>query len=141
MFSVDENKIDEVLALINFSDKRIVNRILHLVKKYNDIDVKLNEKYAELDKIEDELDKSIALSDLEINILEEFKKDVNEAFGMNIVDEIYRDAFPGNGDVLPGIEEYFRIFDRAKPFIEDSKKQESIAISELNKLYSLDRIK
>ena len=134
MFSVDENKIDEVLALINFSDKRIVNRILHLVKKYNDIDVKLNEKYAELDKIEDELDKSIALSDLEINILEEFKKDVNEAFGMNIVDEIY-------GDALPGIEEYFRIFDRAKPFIEDSKKQESIAISELSKLYSLDRIK
>lgn len=134
MFSVDENKIDEVLKSVDFSDKRIVNRVLHLVKKYNDIEVKLNEKYAELDKIEDELDKLIAFSDLEINVLEEFKKDVNEAFGKNIVDEIY-------GDALPGIEEYFRIFDRAKPFIEDSKKQESIAISELNKLYSLDRIK
>lgn len=134
MFIVDENKIDEVLKSVDFSDKRIVNRVLHLVKKYNDIEVKLNEKYAELDKIEDELDKLIAFSDLEINVLEEFKKDVNEAFGKNIVDEIY-------GDALPGIEEYFRIFDRAKPFIEDSKKQESIAISELNKLYSLDRIK
>lgn len=139
MFNVDENKIDEVLDLINFSDKRIVNRILHLVKKYNDIDVKLNEKYDELDKIEDELDKSIALSDLEISVLEEFKKDVNEAFGMNIVDEIYGDEI--YGDALPGIGEYFRIFDRAKLRIEDSKKQESIAISELNKLYSLDRIK
>lgn len=134
MFIVDENKIDEVLKSVDFSDKRIVNRVLHLVKKYNDIEVKLNEKYAELDKIEDELDKLIALSDLEISVLEEFKSDVNNAFGKNIVDEIY-------GDVLPGIEEYFRIFDRAKPFIEDSKKQESIAISELNKLYSLDRIK
>jgi len=134
MFIVDENKVDEVLKSVDFSDKRIVNRVLHLVKKYNDIDVKLNEKYAELDKIEDELDKLIAFSDLEISVLEEFKKDVNEAFGKNIVDEIY-------GDALPGIEEYFRIFDRAKPFIEDSKKQESIAISELNKLYSLDRIK
>lgn len=134
MFKIDENKVDEVLKSVDFSDKRIVNRVLHLVKKYNDIDVKLNEKYAELDKIEDELDKLIAFSDLEINVLEEFKKDVNEAFGMNIVDEIY-------GDALPGIEVYFSLFDKIKPFIEDSKKQESIAISELNKLYSLDRIK
>lgn len=134
MLSVDENKVDEVLKSVDFSDKRIVNRVLHLVKKYNDIEVKLNEKYAELDKIEDELDKLIAFSDLEINVLEEFKKDVNEAFGTNIVDEIY-------GDALPGIEVYFSLFDKIKPFIEDSKKQESIAISELNKLYSLDRIK
>ena len=134
MFSVDENKVDGVLALIDFSDKRIVNRVLHLVKKYDGIEEKLNEKYAELDKIEDELDKLIAFSDLEINVLEEFKKDVNDAFGMNIVDEIY-------GDSLPGIEVYFSLFDKIKPFIEDSKKQESIAISELSKLYSLDRIK
>ena len=134
MFNVDENKVDEVLKSVDFSDKRIVNRVLHLVKKYDGIEEKLNEKYAELDKIEDELDKLIAFSDLEISVLEEFKKDVNEAFGMNIVDEIY-------GDALPGIEVYFSLFDKIKPFIEDSKKQESIAISELNKLYSLDRIK
>ena len=134
MFSVDENKVDGVLALVDFSDKRIVNRVLHLVKKYDGIEEKLNEKYAELDKIEDELDKLIAFSDLEISVLEEFKKDVNDAFGINIVDEIY-------GDALPGIEVYFSLFDKIKPFIEDSKKQESIAISELNKLYSLDRIK
>lgn len=134
MFKLDENKVDEVLKSVDFSDKRIVNRVLHLVKKYDGIDVKLNEKYAELDKIEDELDKLIAFSDLEIDVLEEFKKDVNEAFGRNIVDEIY-------GDALPGIEVYFSLFDKIKPFIEDSKKQESIAISELNKLYSLDRIK
>ena len=134
MFKIDENKVDEVLKSVDFSDKRIVNRILHLVKKYDGIEEKLNEKYAELAKIEDELDKLIALSDLEISVLEEFKKDVNEAFGMNIVDEIY-------GDALPGIEVYFSLFDKIKPFIEDSKKQESIAISELNKLYSLDRIK
>ena len=134
MLKVDESKIDEVLKSIDFSDKRIVNRVLHLVKKYNGIEEKLNEEYAELDKIEDELDKLIAYSDLEVNVLEEFKKDVNDAFGKNIVDEIY-------GDVLPGIEVYFSLFDKIKPFIEDSKKQESIAISELNKLYSLDRIK
>lgn len=134
MFKIDENKVDEVLKSVDFSDKRIVNRILHLVKKYDGIEEKLNEKYAELAKIEDELDKLIAFSDLEISVLEEFKKDVNEAFGMNIVDEIY-------GDALPGIEVYFSLFDKIKPFIEDSKKQESIAISELNKLYSLDRIK
>lgn len=134
MFKLDESKVDEVLKSVDFSDKRIVNRVLHLVKKYNDIDVKLNEKYAELDKIADELDKLIAFSDLEISVLEEFKKDVNEAFGTNIVDEIY-------GDALPGIEVYFSLFDKIKPFIEDSKKQESIAISELNKLYSLDRVK
>lgn len=133
MFKLDENKVDEVLKSVDFSDKRIVNRVLHLVKKYNDIDVKLNEKYAELDKIEDELDKLIAYSDLEIGVLEEFKSDVNNAFGRNIVDEIY-------GDALPGIEVYFSLFDKIKPYIEDSKKQESIAISELNKLYSLDRI-
>lgn len=134
MLKVDESKIDEVLKSIDFSDKRIVNRVLHLVKKYNGIEEKLNEEYAELDKIEDELDKLIAYSDLEINVLEEFKKDVNDAFGKNIVDKIY-------GDALPGIEVYFSLFDKIKPFIEESKKQESIAISELNKLYSLDRIK
>ena len=134
MYKVDESKIDEVLKSIDFSDKRIVNRVLHLVKKYNGIEEKLNEEYAELDKIEDELDRLIAYSDLEINVLEEFKKDVNDAFSMNIIDEIY-------GDTLPGIEVYFFLFGKIKPFIEDSKKQESIAISELNKLYSLDRIK
>ena len=134
MYKVDENKIDGVLKSIDFSDKRIVNRVLHLVKKYNGIEEKLNEEYAELDKIEDELDRLIAYSDLEINVLEEFKKDVNDAFGINIVDEIY-------GDALPGIEDYFYLFDKIKPRIEESKKQESIAISELNKLYSLERIK
>ena len=134
MFIVDENKIDEVLKSVDFSDKRIVNRVLHLVKKYNDINVKLNEKYAELDKIEDELDKLIEISDLEINLLEQFRTDINNAFGKNIVDEIYE-------DYLPGIADYFLLFDRIKPRIEESKKQESIAISELNKLYSLDRIK
>ena len=134
MLKVDKSKIDEVLDSVNFSDKRIVNRVLHLVKKYNDIEEKLNEEYAELDKIEDELDRLIAYSDLEINVLDGFKKDVNDAFGKNIVDEIYE-------DYLPGIADYFLLFDRIKPRIEESKKQESIAISELNKLYSLDRIK
>lgn len=134
MLKVDKSKIDEVLKSIDFTDKRIVNRILHLVKKYNGIEEKLNEEYAKLDKIEDELDRLIAYSDLEVNVLEEFKKDVNDAFGKDIVDEIY-------GDALPGIEVYFSLFDKIKPFIEESKKQESIAISELNKLYSLDRIK
>ena len=134
MFKINENKVDEVLKSVDFSDKRIVNRVLHLIKKYDGIEEKLNEKYAELNKIEDELDKLIALSDLEISVLEEFKSDVNNAFGKNIVDEIY-------GDALPGIEVYFSLFDKIKPFIEESKKQESIAISELNKLYSLDRIK
>lgn len=134
MFKIDENKVDEVLKSVDFSDKRIVNRVLHLVKKYDGIEEKLNEKYADLDKIEDELDKLIALSDLEISVLEEFKNDVNNAFGKNIVDEIY-------GDALPGIEVYFSLFDKIKPFIEENKKQESIAISELNKLYSIDRIK
>ena len=134
MLKVDKSKIDEVLDSVNFSDKRIVNRLLHLVKKYDGFDERLNKKYAELDKIEDELDRLIEISDLEINVLEQFRTDVNSAFGKNIVNEIYE-------DYLPGITDYFRLFDRIKPRIEESKKQENIAISELNKLYSLDRIK
>ena len=44
---------------IDFSDKRLVNRVLHLMKKYRGIDDKVNEKIQEISKIEDELDRYI----------------------------------------------------------------------------------
>ena len=120
---------DKVLT-IDFSDKRLVNRVLHLMKKYRGIDDKVNEKIQEISKIEDELDREIAFSDFYIEFLEEIKNDVNTAFNTDIVDALY-------GDALVGVERYKELFEVVTPYIENIAKEESEAIDLINKEYNL----
>lgn len=120
----------EKVLTIDFSDKRLVNRVLHLMKKYRGIDDKVNEKIKEISKIEDELDREIAFSDFYIEFLEEIKNDVNTAFNTNIVDTLY-------GDALVGVERYKELFELVTPYIENTAKEESEAIDLINKEYNL----
>lgn len=119
---------------IDLSDKRIANRILKLVKRYQNIDVEIKEKLATAEKIEDELDKMIAVSDIEVDTLESFKKDVDEAFGTNITDVMF-------GDCLPGIERYTDLFETLTPLIQAYSADEKKRVEAINKKYSLERIK
>lgn len=119
---------------IDLSDKRIANRILKLVKRYQGIDGELKEKLAAAEKIEDELDKMITVSDIEVDTLESFKKDVDEAFGINITDIMF-------GNCLPGIERYADLFETLTPVIQAYSADEKKRVEAINKKYSLERVK
>lgn len=126
----DSNKCLE----IDLSDKRIANRILKLVKRYQGIEDELKEKLAAAEKIKDELDKMIAVSDIEVDTLESFKKDVDDAFGTNITEIMF-------GDCLPGIERYTDLFETLTPVIQAYSADEKKRVEALNKKYSLERVK
>ena len=119
---------------IDLSDKRFANRILKLVKRYQGIDGELKEKLAATEKIEDELDKMIAVSDVEVDLLESFKKDVDDAFGTNITEVMF-------GDCLPGVERYADLFETLTPVIQAYTSDEKKRVEALNKKYSLERVK
>ena len=121
---------DRVLR-IDFSDKRIVGNVLRLVKKYQNMDTELAERFDAV-KAEDPIDKLIAYSEIEEDVLTTFKKDVDSAFNTNITEQLF-------GDTLPGVERYAELFDIVIPFLQEYKKEEDTAISELNKLYNTDK--
>lgn len=119
---------------LDFSDKRFVNRLLHLIKKYGNIEEEIQRELEKLDSIEDELDKLLAYSDTEINLLTAFKKDVDDCFGTNITEMMF-------GDCVPQVERYFDLFSELIPYIEAAKAQENEKIVSINKKYGLDRLK
>lgn len=119
---------------IDLSDRRIINRLLKLMKRYKNMDEELKEKCAEIEKIEDELDKAIAESDIYIEVLESFKNGVDEAFGTNITEVMF-------GDCLPGLERYSALIDALTPFVEKYVSDEKKRSEALNKKYSLERVK
>lgn len=119
---------------IDLSDRRIINRLLKLMKRYKNMDEELKEKYKETEKIEDELDKAIAESDIYIEVLESFKNGVDEAFGTNITEVMF-------GDCLPGLERYSALIDALTPFVEKYVSDERKRSEALNKKYSLERVK
>jgi hypothetical protein len=121
---------DRVLR-IDFSDKRIVGNVLRLVKKYQNMDTELAERYDAV-TTEDPIDKLIAYSEIEEDVLTTFKKDVDGAFNTNITEQLF-------GDTLPGVERYAELFSIIVPFLQEYKKEEDTAISELNRLYNTDK--
>lgn len=116
---------------IDFSDKRIVGNVLRLVKKYQNMDTELEKRFNAV-TAEDPIDKLIAYSEIEEDVLTTFKKDVDSAFNTNIVEQLF-------GDTLPGVERYAELFNIIIPFLQEYKKEEDTAINELNKLYNTDR--
>ena len=118
---------------IDFTDKRVTNRLLKLVARYRNIEQEIDDKTAELDAIEDDIDRALAISDLELNILTELKEQVNEAFGVDIVGAMF-------GDTVPGVERYTELFETLMPYIKEAKLAEAKTINRITELYSGERI-
>lgn len=123
---------DKVLR-IDFSDKRLVGNVLRLIKKYQNIEEELQNRFNSIEA-DNPIDKLLAYSEIEEDILTSFKNDVDKAFNTNITEQMF-------GDTLPGVERYVGLFDVIMPFLQNYKKEEDSAIEELNKLYNTDNFK
>lgn len=118
---------------IDFTDKRVTNRLLKLVARYRNIEQEIDAKTAELDSIEDDIDRALAISDLELGILTELKEQINEAFGVDIVGAMF-------GDTVPGVERYTELFETLMPYIKEAKLAEAKTINRITELYGGERI-
>ncbi len=170
---------DEVLK-VDFTDKRLINKLLKLLRKYQHIEDYVSEKMQKLtditdtlvayiksegidiesaDELSDEnieeflqnkvpenkkeiikqeiegtnIELMIAASDLEIDILQDFKNEVDDAFNAPITNAIF-------GNTLPPLEYYVELFDMVTPYIQQAKLQESKTIESINKKYNLDNV-
>lgn len=115
---------------IDFKDKRLTNKLLHLFKKMKNIDKDIEEKVSLIEAIEDEFEKLLAGSDLEVEVLEDFKKDVDNVFGFNITEKMY-------GNTLQDVSCYTDLFDIILPFIKEVKEKEKTAFDAISAKYSL----
>lgn len=129
---IDIDGVDEPLY-IDFTDRRLVNKLIKLVKRYRNIEEELNEKLKEIDNYEDEFDKLEATSDIETEVLESFKKDVDDTFNTDLTEKMF-------GDCLPSIERYFKLFDMLQPLLLEAKEVEQKEINEINEKYGLGRL-
>ena len=129
VFELNVEGTDKVVR-IDFSDKRMSGNILRLVKKYQGIEDELNQQFKAVDDNTElsELDRLLAYTEIEENVLTAFKDDVDKAFNTNITEQMF-------GDTLPGVERYAELFQAVVPFIMDYKQAENDALAELNKLY------
>ena len=165
---------------VDFTDKRLVNKLLKLIKKYKNVENLVNEKMKILDEItestveliksmginiesKDEItdeniekflaekvsedkkadvkeaisdanmDMLIAASDIEIEILQDFKDEVNNAFNAPITDIMF-------GDTLPPLEYYVELFEAITPYIQKAKAAENKTLQAINEKYKLNNV-
>ena len=81
---------EDVLQL-DFSDKRFINKLLKLIKKYENIEKELQLKFKTIEDIEDPVDRLLAFSDIELEVLESFKNDVNDTFNFDLTTKLFGD--------------------------------------------------
>lgn len=164
---------------VDFTDKRLINKLLKLVRKYQRIDEFVDEKMKSLEEIQtsiveriksmgidiesaDEIsednfetflqnkvpenkkeqiklevqmanvDLMIAASDIEIEILQDFKDEVDEAFNAPITSFMF-------GDTLPPLEYYVELFQAITPYIQKAKANEDKMLQAINEKYDLNK--
>lgn len=164
---------------VDFTDKRIINKLLKLVRKYQHIDEYVEDKMKLLsditnstvdliksmgididsaDEITEEnfekflqdkvaenkkeevktivadanIDLMIAASDIEVEILQDFKNEVDEAFNAPITSFMF-------GDTLPPLEYYVELFDAITPYIQKAKANENKMLQAINDKYNLNK--
>ena len=164
---------------VDFTDKRIINKLLKLVRKYQHIDEYVDDKMKAIEEISasivdriktmgidiesaDEIaeenfekflqdkvpenkkeavklevsianmDLMIAASDLEIEILQDFKDEVDDAFNAPITTFMF-------GDTLPPLEYYVELFDAITPYIQKAKANENKMLQAINEKYDLNK--
>ena len=129
----EEGKVVVAQLEVDFSDKRFTNKVLHLMKRYNNIENELKEKLAGLDELEDAIDKAILYSDVELELLEDFKKNVDNVFNTNVTEKMF-------GDCAPDIIRYYPFFERLFPYLQRAKLIENNAMQAIIDKYGIDRI-
>lgn len=164
---------------VDFTDKRIINKLLKLVRKYQHIDEYVDDKMKLLsditnstvdliksmgididsanditeenfekflqDKVAENkkeevktivadanIDLMIAASDIEVEILQDFKNEVDEAFNAPITSFMF-------GDTLPPLEYYVELFDAITPYIQKAKANENKMLQAINEKYDLNK--
>jgi hypothetical protein len=119
---------------LNFTDKRLPVGILKLYKRFANVDEEYNTKLEEAKLIEDDIDKAIAIASIEPDIIEDFKKSIDETFRTNFVEQWFGE------DYLPDIPEYFSVFEALKPYIDEAVSNKEKVVNEINLKYGLNRI-
>lgn len=127
-----EVKIGDHIYKFDSSDRRFVNRVLKLIKNWQNIDAEIEERKKEFAGITDAVDRLIAISDAEIEILEKLKEDVNNVFGCPITDWAF-----GEG-VLPDITRYAGLFDMITPLVHNTAAKEADLMKSLNEKYGFN---
>ena len=164
---------------VDFTDKRIINKLLKLVRKYQHIDEYVEDKTKllsditnstvdliksmgiDIDSADDiteenfekflqdkvaenkkeevktivadaNIDLMIAASDIEVEILQDFKNEVDEAFNAPITSFMF-------GDTLPPLEYYVELFDAITPYIQKAKANENKMLQAINEKYDLNK--
>lgn len=124
----------ENVISLDFSDRRFANRVLRLYNRYRNIEAELAAKFEGIDAIEDEIEKLLMYSDVEVELLEDFKKNINDTFGFDIVTKLY-------GDCLPQIDRYIELFESITPYVIESNRREHERVRLVQTKYNPDRIK
>ena len=164
---------------VDFTDKRIINKLLKLVRKYQHIDEYVDDKMKSLEEIQSSvidtiksmgidiesaeeiseenfekflqdkvpenkkeqikleiemanIDLMIAASDLEIEVLQDFKNEVDDAFNAPITTFMF-------GDTLPPLEYYVELFEAITPYIQKAKANENKMLQAINEKYDLNK--
>lgn len=164
---------------VDFTDKRIINKLLKLVRKYQHIDEYVDDKMKllsditnstvdliksmgiDIDSADDiteenfekflqdkvaenkkeevktivadaNIDLMIAASDIEVEILQDFKNEVDEAFNAPITSFMF-------GDTLPPLEYYVELFEAITPYIQKAKANENKMLQAINEKYDLNK--
>ena len=164
---------------VDFTDKRIINKLLKLVRKYQHIDEYVEDKTKllsditnstvdliksmgiDIDSADDiteenfekflqdkvaenkkeevktivadaNIDLMIAASDIEVEILQDFKNEVDDAFNAPITTFMF-------GDTLPPLEYYVELFDAITPYIQKAKANENKMLQAINEKYDLNK--
>jgi hypothetical protein len=164
---------------VDFTDKRLINKLLKLVRKYQNISDYVDEKMKSLEEIQNSvvdliksmgidiesadeiseenfekflqdkvsedkkekvtnavkdanIDLMIAASDVEIEILQDFKDEVDDAFNAPITAFMF-------GDTLPPLEYYVELFEAITPYIQKAKANENKMLQAINDKYDLNK--
>lgn len=118
---------------IDFSDKRMVNKMLHLMKTYENIEEVMNAKFEEAEKIENALDKLIFISDAEVEVLTNLKDNINDLFNTDVVTPLF-------GDCLPDINRYYDLFEALRPYMEKAREEQEKMNARITEQYGLERL-
>lgn len=130
-----EIQVDGKSLKIDFSDKALVNKVLKLIKKYQNIEGEINKRIEEINNTEmDDLDRLIAMSDIELDCLQGFKHDVDLAFNAPVSTTLFGDS------TVPPVERWFEFFEQITPIIAKAKEEENNRITAVQKKYGLDRL-
>lgn len=116
---------------IDFSDLRMRNKLIHLAKHYREIEGIMQNVYEEAQKIEDQLDKILYVSDKETEVLEGVKKRFEDVFGADVIMAMF-------GDCLPSIERYSGLLEALTPYLQESMKKQAEESEKLSKKYNID---